>query len=84
MDKEIMAKINETLKANGKRELSMDELDLVCGGWREDQLTSEESVIWNALLDEWREAMSGTDEAIRMAVEKIAEFGKQMKAKYEK
>ena len=33
MDKEMMAKVNEVLKANGKRELSMDELDKVVGGY---------------------------------------------------
>ena len=32
MDKEMMAKVNEVLKANGKRELSMDEVDKVVGG----------------------------------------------------
>ena len=32
MDKELMAKINEALKANGRRELSMDDLDKVVGG----------------------------------------------------
>ena len=32
MDKEMMAKINEALKANGRRELSMDEADKVVGG----------------------------------------------------
>ena len=32
MDKEMMDKINEVLKANGKRELSMDEMDKVVGG----------------------------------------------------
>ena len=32
MDKEMMDKINEVLKAHGKRELSMDELDQVVGG----------------------------------------------------
>ena len=32
MDKEMKAKIDEILKANGKRELSMDELDKVVGG----------------------------------------------------
>ena len=32
MDKEMMAKVNEVMKANGKRELSMDELDKVVGG----------------------------------------------------
>ena len=32
MDKEMLAKINEVLKANGKRELSLDELDQVVGG----------------------------------------------------
>ena len=32
MDKEMKAKIDEILKANGKRELSLDEMDQVSGG----------------------------------------------------
>ena len=32
MDKEMMGKVNELLKANGKRELSLDEMDKVSGG----------------------------------------------------
>jgi len=32
MDKELMDKMNEALKANGKRELSLDEMDKVSGG----------------------------------------------------
>ncbi len=32
MEKEMMEKVNEILKANGRRELSMDELDKVTGG----------------------------------------------------
>ena len=32
MDKEMKAKIDEVLKTNGKRELSMDEMDRVSGG----------------------------------------------------
>ena len=32
MDKEAMAKVNEILKASGRQELSMDELDQVVGG----------------------------------------------------
>ena len=32
MEKEMMDKINEVLKANGKRELSMDEMDKVSDG----------------------------------------------------
>ena len=32
MDKDMMAKINEALKANDRRELSLDELDKVVGG----------------------------------------------------
>ncbi len=65
MNKEIMAKVNEILKANGTRELSMDEMDQVSGGWRKDQLLSEESEVWNELLDEWRDAMGGNDETPR-------------------
>lgn len=33
MDKDMMAKINEALKANDRRELSLDELDKVVGGY---------------------------------------------------
>ena len=32
MDKEIMDKVNEMMKAHGKRELSLDEMDKVSGG----------------------------------------------------
>ena len=32
MDKEMMAKVNEILKANGRRELSLDEMEQVVGG----------------------------------------------------
>ena len=32
MDQEMMKKVNEVLKANGRRELSMDEADQVVGG----------------------------------------------------
>ncbi len=51
MDKELMAKINEALKANGRRELSMDDLDKVVGGestgnithWQMGQLLLKEN-----------------------------------------
>ena len=33
MDKEMQAKVEEFIKAQGRRELSMDELDKVNGGW---------------------------------------------------
>ena len=32
MEKEMMEKVNEVLKAHGKRELSMDEMEQVTGG----------------------------------------------------
>ncbi len=32
MDKEMMAKVNEVLKAHGKRELNMNEMEQVTGG----------------------------------------------------
>ena len=32
MDKEMMAKVNEFLKENGKKELNLDELDGITGG----------------------------------------------------
>ena len=49
MEKEMMEKVNEILKANGKRELSMDELDKVVGGdqpiiYHIGQCTSEEDI----------------------------------------
>lgn len=33
MNPEIKAKVNEILKARGIREVSMDEMDKVAGGW---------------------------------------------------
>ena len=36
MDKEMMEKVNEVMKAHGKRELSMDEMDQVSGGLNGD------------------------------------------------
>ena len=37
MDKDMMDKVNEAMKANGMRELSLDEMDKVSGGnmWEE-------------------------------------------------
>ena len=85
MDKEMMDKINEILgKANGRRELKMDEADQISGGWREDQMTGEEAKIWDGLLKEWHDLMGGSEDALRMIAEKIAAFGKQMKEKYDK
>ena len=50
MDKKMMDKVNEMLKANGKRELSLDEMDKVSGGgdggmWNE-LLGNEEKINW--------------------------------------
>ena len=83
MDKKMMEKVNELLKANGKCDLNLDEMSKVSGGWREDQMTSEASKIWNGLLDEWSDARGGSDDVLRMIAEKIAAFGAQMKAKYD-
>jgi hypothetical protein len=49
MEKEMMEKVNEILKAKGKRELSVDELDQVVGGdqpiiYHIGQCTSEEDI----------------------------------------
>ncbi len=46
MDNELFAKINEFLKANGKRELSEDELDQVVGGMITDinQIQTEKDI----------------------------------------
>ena len=46
MDKETLAKINEMLKAKGKRELSEDDLDKVSGGGWNDFLDDEEKINW--------------------------------------
>ena len=35
MDKDMMGKVNEAMKANGMRELSLDEMDMVNGGNQE-------------------------------------------------
>ena len=39
MDKEMKAKIDEILKANSRRELSMDEMDKVSGGACYDRIS---------------------------------------------
>lgn len=49
MDKEMMNKVNDVLKAKGMRELSMDEMDKVNGGgdgiiYHIGQCTSEEDI----------------------------------------
>ena len=48
MDKDMMAKVNEVLNANGKRELSLDELDQVVGGFNVGgkMVTTEADVDW--------------------------------------
>ena len=48
MDKEMKAKVDEILKTNGRRELSMDEMDRVSGGsfpadYRVNGYTAEEA-----------------------------------------
>ena len=47
MDKEMMDKINEVMKAHGKRELNMDELEKVVGG--SENYTAEEERETNEL-----------------------------------
>ena len=42
MNKDIKTKINDILNESGKRELGMEELDMVTGGYSESDLTTEE------------------------------------------
>ena len=51
MNPEIKAKVNEILKAHGKRELSMDEMDKVSGGWGSEN-NPHEIYIEGAKVDE--------------------------------
>ena len=63
MDKKMMDKMNEALKANGKRELSLDEMDKVSGGGK-----MWEEMSYNDFNDFWLSLASsvGYDSTIRL------------------
>ena len=85
MDKEMKAKIDEVLKTNGRRELSMDEMDRVSGGsfpadYRINGYTAAEAGgMLQAVLDNF-----GLDVAEKYAIEvfgvKTADWGRFMRA----
>ena len=85
MDKEMKAKIDEILKANSKRELSMDEMERVSGGsfpadYRVNGYTAEEAGgMLQAVYDQF-----GLDAAEAFAIEffgvKSNDWRKYMKA----
>ena len=63
MDKDMKTKINDILSENGKRELSMDELDIVTGGYSESDLTSEELRYINQIMKAYVDAfLNGNSE----------------------
>ncbi len=47
MDKDMMDKVNEAMKVNGKRELSLDEMDMVSGGFNPKAMTADEKIEFN-------------------------------------
>jgi hypothetical protein len=47
MDKDMMDKVNEAMKANGMRELSLDEMDKVAGGLHTDDMTAADKMEFN-------------------------------------
>ena len=85
MDKEMKAKIDEVLKTNGKRELSMDEMDRVSGGsfpadYRINGYTAEQA---GGMLQSVYDNL-GLDVAVAFAIEvlgvKTADWEIYMKA----
>ena len=85
MDKEMKAEIDEVLKTNGKRELSLDEMDRVSGGsfpadYRVNGYTAEEAGgMLQAVYDNF-----GLDVAEKFAIEvfgvKTNDWGEYMRA----
>ncbi len=71
MDKDIKTKTNDILSANGKLELSMDDLDMVTGGYIQQ------------LMKAYVEAsLAGKNEEAQKYQQLIFEFNKKMEEKY--
>ena len=68
MDKGVMAKSNEMLKANGKRELSVDELEKVAGG---GHFTSHEDIDAYCEVVDLYIANFGLDAAIQFVINDV-------------
>lgn len=60
--KEIRSKLIKILTENGKRELSMNELDMVNGGYTEADLAEEDRAYLNKLVEELGAATYERDE----------------------
>ena len=83
MDKDIKTKTNDILSVNGKRELSMDDLDMVTGGYSEANLNSEEWGYFQQLMKAYVEAsLAGKNEEAQKYQQLIFEFNKKMEEKY--
>ena len=83
MDKEMMAKVDEMLKASGMQELNMEELDKICGGWEPSQLTADELHEYRALREEYQRALNAKDrDRLVESLVKMRAFGDRMTAKY--
>ena len=85
MDKNINTKINDILSKNGNRKLSMDELDMVTGGYSDSDLTREERSYILQLLQAYADAcLNGKSEEELIRIEQLVfEFDRKMKEKYD-
>jgi hypothetical protein len=80
-----MDKVNEMMKGNGMRELRLDELDMVSGGWTKDQLTPEERQKLEHLANElMKEGTSDNCDQNRlyMIADQMEAFYDELKAIY--
>ena len=77
MNKDI--KINDILRENGKRELGMEELDMVTGGYSESDLTAEERLYIQQLMKAYVDAsLAGKNEEEQRYEQLIFEFDQKM------
>ena len=68
---------------NSMKELNMDELDKICGGWEGSQLTPEEYREYKELLEASFKAVADNDrKRFSEIYAQIADFSARMKAIY--
>ena len=68
---------------NNMKELNMDELDKICGGWEASQLTPEELREYNALREAFFKAYEDHDkDRFAQIGAQMRVFGDRMTAKY--
>ena len=80
MNESTLAKVNETLKAGGRRLLSSEELESVNGGWCIQDLTPEEAAYFHYLMAGYAQE---TDPAnLTVWIKKINDFDRKMTQKY--